>query len=147
MTDRTRRSDDCGRKPNTLTNEWPVYLAISRDLEDGILSGEIPEGGAAPSVRVLTRHYGVSSTTAGRALRQLRDSNVLQARPGQKMRVAGGSRALIRACRMAALRPRYIEPLLVEATRLSIPLPEVLAALTRSFESELPGSRSKGNQD
>jgi GntR family transcriptional regulator len=51
----------------------PPYLAVADALRERIEAGEWLPGEALPSVTALSAEYGVSTSTAGRAIRVLAD--------------------------------------------------------------------------
>jgi DNA-binding GntR family transcriptional regulator len=51
----------------------PPYQQVAKIISDRIDSGEIPPGGAVPSVARIMQEFGVARTTAGKALNYLQD--------------------------------------------------------------------------
>lgn len=66
----------------------PRWQEIRADLIARIRTGELPVGAPIPPLSELVARWGVSASTAQKAVRSLRDSGVLQGRPGVDVRVA-----------------------------------------------------------
>ncbi len=105
----------------------PVSDQLSLAVRRAVLAGELREGEAFPSVRVMAQELKISPATIHKVVAELRDDGFLAARPGIGMvvMVPPGS---ARDARVALLRPAC-ESLLREAMMLQAPLPEVLEAL------------------
>jgi DNA-binding transcriptional MocR family regulator len=58
-----------------------LYETLATRLAEAIDSGSVKAGERLPSVRTLSRQYGVSISTAVQAYRQLEDRRVIEARP------------------------------------------------------------------
>ncbi len=71
-----------------IDHDLPVELwdQLARILRDKVQSGELT--GRVPSIRTLSQEYGVSTRTAERALRTLRDEGLLVALHGKGYYVA-----------------------------------------------------------
>ena len=61
----------------------PVFREASNEVIRKIKSGELPAGGAAPSARQLMASTGMSSATAARVLRVLREEGWIDTVPGR----------------------------------------------------------------
>jgi GntR family transcriptional regulator len=59
----------------------PVYVQLADILRDRIASGELTN--RVPSVRTLAQEYGVSHITADKALRVLKDENLIRSVRGK----------------------------------------------------------------
>lgn len=62
--------------------ETPKYLAIAAELRDAVLAGQYAPGARLPGEGDIVETYGVQKVTAGRALRQLVDWGIAEARRG-----------------------------------------------------------------
>src|SRR5262245_30054739 len=58
------------------------YAGIADAIRTRIISGQLAPGDAIPSARAITREWGVAVATATRALAELRDEGLVNARPG-----------------------------------------------------------------
>lgn len=55
----------------------PVFRQIADDLRGKIASGEIPPGGALPSIPFMMQDYGVADATVKKAVRVLKDEGLV----------------------------------------------------------------------
>ncbi|MBU5435494.1 GntR family transcriptional regulator [Pseudoflavonifractor sp. MSJ-37] len=70
------------------TGEVPIYEQIGRQIKGLILSGELKEGEALPSMRVLARDLRISVITTKRAYEELEREGFLTTVPGKGCFVA-----------------------------------------------------------
>ena len=66
----------------------PKYQRILEQLERDVLSGEYPPGARVPSEAALTKRFGASRITVGRAVRELRQRGLVERRAGSGTFVA-----------------------------------------------------------
>jgi DNA-binding GntR family transcriptional regulator len=66
----------------------PRWQEIRADLVARIQTGDLPVGAPIPPLSELVEQWKVSASTAQKAVRSLRDTGVLQGRPGVDVRVA-----------------------------------------------------------
>jgi GntR family transcriptional regulator len=59
-----------------------AYVRVADDIEARIRSGELPAGSRLRSERDLAEHYEVSYGTIRRAMKMLRDRNLIETRHG-----------------------------------------------------------------
>lgn len=105
----------------------PVSDQLSLAVRRAVLAGELRDGDAFPSVRVMAQGLKMSPATIHKVVADLRDDGFLAVRPGIGMvvTVPPGS---ARDGRVALLGP-VCDALLREALLLQAPLPEVLEAV------------------
>jgi GntR family transcriptional regulator, arabinose operon transcriptional repressor len=78
--------------PNTDTDLLlPKYRQVFETLKADILSGRYQPGQKLPSEAALLKRFGISRITAGRALRELQQSGLIQRRAGSGSYVNTGS--------------------------------------------------------
>ena len=70
----------------------PIFIQIRQRLIEMILSEQIPEGEALPSVRQIAMDLEVNPLTVTKAYQSLTDLNVVEKRRGLGMFVAEGAR-------------------------------------------------------
>ena len=70
----------------------PIYEQIVRQLKGLILSGQLPEGEALPSMRLLARDLRISVITTKRAYEELEREGFLTTVPGKGCFVAAQNR-------------------------------------------------------
>ncbi|BFK87887.1 GntR family transcriptional regulator [Pseudoflavonifractor gallinarum] len=117
------------------TGEVPIYDQITRQIKSLILKGELQEGEALPSMRLLARELRISVITTKRAYEELEREGFLTTVPGKGCFVAPRNLELVRE---DALR-RAEEHLgaAVEVARTGgITLEELMQTLTILYEGE-----------
>lgn len=95
----------------------PVYLQIALQIKTRILKGELPDGCAVPSERMLAKELGVHRNTVIRAYNELKSEGLLTARQGLGYRVscrnesaAGGKAQKIRSVNWAhVIKDEYLD--------------------------------------
>lgn len=92
----------------------PIYAQITRQIQEKILSGELREGDALPSIRALARDLRISVITTKRAYDELEKEGSLYAVPGKGFFVAPRNTQLLREANL-----KTIEEHLAQAIRLS----------------------------
>lgn len=65
-------------------NDLPIYLQILRYIKRGIAAGEISDGDALPSRRMLSAMLGVNPNTIQKAYRILEDEGLISSHAGAK---------------------------------------------------------------
>ena len=73
----------------------PIYEQIVRQLKGLILSGQLPEGEALPSMRLLARDLRISLITTKRAYEELEREGFISTVPGKGCFVAAQNREKI----------------------------------------------------
>ena len=74
----------------------PIYEQIVRQVKGLILSGELPEGEALPSMRLLAKELRISVITTTRAYEELERDGFLTTIPGKGCFVAPRNLELVR---------------------------------------------------
>lgn len=96
------------------TTGQPIYEQICTQLKQLILSGELREGDALPSMRVLAKELRISVITTKRAYEELERGGFVVTVAGKGCFVAGMDRELVREEHL-----RRIEECFGEAARLA----------------------------
>ena len=91
-------------------SDKPIYAQIASQIQDAILSGELTEGEALPSIRSLANDLHISVITTKRAYAELEDAGFIDTVQGKGSFVAGGNRELLREGRL-----KRVEELLAQA--------------------------------
>ena len=78
------------------TGEEPIYGQIVRQVKEQILRGELKEGDALPSMRLLAKDLRISVITTKRAYEELERDGFLTTVPGKGCFVAPQDRELLR---------------------------------------------------
>lgn len=74
----------------------PIYDQIYSQIKDAILSGQVAEGEALPSIRVLAKDLRISVITTKRAYDELENEGFIYTLPGKGCFVAERSTELLR---------------------------------------------------
>lgn len=74
----------------------PIYDQIYSQIKDAILSGQVTEGEALPSIRALAKDLRISVITTKRAYDELENEGVIYTLPGKGCFVAERSTELLR---------------------------------------------------
>lgn len=77
-------------------SELPIYAQIREQIKEQILSGQIPEGTALPSIRALAREIGVSVITTTRAYGDLEKEGFIASWQGRGTVVLSRDNDLLR---------------------------------------------------
>ena len=111
------------------TGEVPIYDQITRQIKSLILKGELREGEALPSMRLLARELRISVITTKRAYEELEREGFLTTVPGKGCFVAPRDLELVREDWL-----RRVEEHLSQAVQIAkgggVTLPELADALT-----------------
>lgn len=78
------------------SGDVPIYEQISRQLEEQIISGELCEGDALPSMRLLAKELRISVITTKRAYEELERSGFIVTMQGRGSFVAAKNMELVR---------------------------------------------------
>ena len=76
------------------SGQEPIYAQITRQIKQQILSGQLHEGDALPSIRLLAKELRISVITTKRAYEDLEAEGVLVTQPGRGSFVAPQNPAL-----------------------------------------------------
>lgn len=94
------------------SGQEPIYAQITRQIKAKILNGELQQGDALPSIRLLAKELRISVITTKRAYAELESQGFIETVQGKGSFVAGGNTELLREERL-----RHIEELLGSAVR------------------------------
>jgi GntR family transcriptional regulator len=92
------------------TSQEPIYEQIGRQIKAQVISGEVAEGEALPSIRGLARELGISVITTKRAYDELEAEGFINTVAGKGTYVAAQNLELLRERKM-----RIVEEKLAEA--------------------------------
>ena len=120
--------------PLPLDPQQTIYQQIAQLIEDGILSGAMPEDSAVPSINQLARLYQINPATALKGVTLLADERLIYKRRGLGMFIAPGARERLKSKRRAAFEREYVAPLMREGSRLDMGTDEILGLITKHKE-------------
>ena len=78
------------------SGQEPIYAQITRQIKQQILSGQLHEGDALPSIRLLATELRISVITTKRAYEDLEAAGFIVTQPGRGSFVAAQNPALVR---------------------------------------------------
>jgi GntR family transcriptional regulator len=110
----------------------PVHDQVVFAVQRAVLSGQLREGDAFPSVRTLGQALRINPNTAHRVVQTLVARGLLTVRPGIGTVVGDGAEAT--AAEKRALLGGEVERLVVEARRFGLSIDEVTAAIEREWK-------------
>ena len=109
-----------------------IYLVVSKDLEDEIISGATREGELAPSTHKLAARYGVNPATVAKGVSRLAAAGYLAKKRGVGLLVAPGARDAILERRRKEFRETLSGVTLAEARKLGITKTDLVAMIMAS---------------
>ncbi|MEG1285642.1 MAG: GntR family transcriptional regulator [Romboutsia sp.] len=109
-----------------LNNDEPIFIQISKAIEDEILTEDIKEEEQIPSTTELSKLYKINPATVLKGINILVDKNILYKKRGIGMFVCSGARKIIRESRKESFKVIFIKNLIQEASRLEISKDELL---------------------
>ncbi|WP_295475145.1 GntR family transcriptional regulator [uncultured Subdoligranulum sp.] len=111
----------------------PIYAQITRQIKDKILSGELKEGDALPSIRLLAKELRISVITTKRAYEDLEAAGFIVTMPGKGSFVAPQNPALHREESLKQVES-HLQEAVDAARRGGITLAEVSETLQLLWE-------------
>ena len=111
----------------------PIYQQIMDQIKALIVDGELGEGEALPSIRVLAQGLKISVITTKRAYEELEREGYLETVPGKGSFVAGQNQALLREKRLKIVEEKLAEGIFA-AKAGGLSLPELEAMLRLLYE-------------
>jgi GntR family transcriptional regulator len=119
-----------------LDEGTPLFSQIAERLAEDIVDGNLAEGDRVPSSNELAVYYRINPATAAKGINVLVDEGLLEKRRGIGMFVALGARRQLLEKRRHLFLERYVEPLVVEATRIGINPSDVLTLLEKALQAK-----------
>lgn len=113
----------------------PIYEQIVRQIKGLILSEELHEGEALPSIRLLARDLRISVITTKRAYEELERDGFLTTVPGKGCFVAPQNRETMREAVLCRVE-EHLAAAVEEARAGAVNLDELKEMLTAIYEDE-----------
>lgn len=117
----------------TNASDQPIYAQIASQIQDAILSGELAEGEALPSIRSLANDLRISVITTKRAYAELEEAGFINTVQGKGSFVAGGNRELLREARLKRVE-ELLASTIKEATATDVSAADLHAMLDALLE-------------
>lgn len=119
----------------------PLYLQLQQQLQQRILSGQLPDGAPLPSVRELSADLHINPLTVVKVYQNLERAGFVETRRGVGSFVSHQSPALKLDARRRQIGPA-VEQLVIEALHLGLSEQEVQALLAEKFVQFKPQIRN-----
>ena len=115
-------------------NETPIYLQIADMIRQSIMSGEIQEGEAIPSVRQISVEQNLNPQTVLNATQQLINEDLIQKRRGLGMFVKDGARRQLLQNASEKFKEEEVPVMVSRARLLNISKNELIDIVEESYE-------------
>ena len=112
-----------------LNEDEPIFIQISKAIEDEILTDSIKEDEQVPSTTELSRLYNINPATVLKGMNILVDKNILYKKRGLGMFVNSGAKNTIKLLRKESFKNKVIKNLIEEANKLEINKDELLVMI------------------
>ena len=118
-----------------LNDHEPIFIQISKAIEDEILCDSIKEGMQVPSTTELSKFYKINPATVLKGVNILVDKDILFKKRGIGMFVSKGAKEIIKNGRKENFKEVYLKDLISEAKKLGITKKELLDMIS-DFKEE-----------
>ena len=118
-----------------LNDHEPIFIQISKAIEDEILSDSIKEDMQVPSTTELSKFYKINPATVLKGVNILVDKEILFKKRGIGMFVSKGAKEIIKNGRKENFKEVYLKDLISEAKKLGITKKELLDMIS-DFKEE-----------
>ena len=113
----------------------PIYDQITRQVKGLILRGDLAEGEALPSMRLLAKELRISVITTKRAYEELERDGFLENVPGKSCFVAPQNRELLREAQLRKVEEKLSQAV-DEARKGGFPLEELQEMLNLLYQGD-----------
>ena len=118
-----------------LNDHEPIFIQISKAIEDEILCDSIKEGMQVPSTTELSKFYKINPATVLKGVNILVDKEILFKMRGIGMFVSKGAKEIIKNGRKENFKEVYLKDLIGEAKKIGITKEELLDMIS-DFKEE-----------
>ena len=118
-----------------LNDHEPIFIQISKAIEDEILSDSIKEEMQVPSTTELSKFYKINPATVLKGVNILVDKEILFKKRGIGMFVSKGAKEIIKNGRKENFKEVYLKDSISEAKKLGITKKELLDMIS-DFKEE-----------
>jgi GntR family transcriptional regulator len=113
----------------------PIYEQIITQIKNLIISGELQEGDALPSMRLLAKELRISVITTKRAYEELEREGFIVSIPGKGSFVASQNVNLIREQHLREIE-NFMQLIVDKSAACGLTLDELVEMLTLVFKGE-----------
>ena len=117
----------------TQVSTLPIYEQILNQIRDQVVSGELREEEALPSIRALARELQVSVITTKRAYEELEKEGVIVSIPGKGFYDCKQNNDFLKEKQRRYLEERFLE-LIRESKNAGMDLEEILSMIEILYE-------------
>lgn len=119
-----------------FTAESPIFIQLSKSIEEDILLSIYKEGESIPSTTELSTELHINPATVLKAVNILVDEGILEKKRGIGMFVRQGSVEKIRKKKRNSFKDDFLIPILKEAKRLGLARNELISMIEEAGEDE-----------
>ena len=109
----------------------PIFLQLGERLENEIISGQLAEDSAIPSINELAAFYRINPATALKAVNLLVEDGILYKKRGIGMFVAVGARKQLIEMHQKTFAGEFIDPLLAEGKKIGLSVVEIIQMIEK----------------
>ncbi|WP_164667953.1 GntR family transcriptional regulator [Virgibacillus doumboii] len=117
------------------SSKEPLFQQIKEQIKHHIFSGELKEGDALPSIRLLAKELKVSVITTKRAYEDLENEGYLVSTVGKGTFVAGQQPRVLKEWQVRELE-NELERIILEGKRLGLTKQELIERLEIYYDEE-----------
>lgn len=114
-------------------SDKPIYEQITAQIKALIMNGQLSEGDALPSMRLLAKELRISVITTKRAYEELERDGFIETVPGKGSFVAGENRELLREEQLR-ITEQYLSKAIESARACSLSLAQLQEMLALLYE-------------
>lgn len=114
-------------------SDKPIYEQITTQIKALIMNGQLSEGDALPSMRLLAKELRISVITTKRAYEELERDGFIETVPGKGCFVAGENRELLREEQLR-ITEQYLSKAIESARACSLSLAQLQEMLALLYE-------------
>lgn len=115
-------------------SEKPIFLQLSEQIENAILSGAYEEESQIPSTTDISVSYKINPATVLKGFNLLVDGEVIYKRRGVGMFVCKGAVQKLKERRKSEFISSYLQSLVDEAKKLNITKSEIINMIEREYD-------------
>lgn len=115
-------------------SEKPIFLQLSEQIENAILSGAYEEESQIPSTTDISVSYKINPATVLKGFNLLVDGEVIYKRRGVGMFVCKGAVQKLKERRKSEFVSSYLQSLVDEAKKLNITKSEIINMIEREYD-------------
>ena len=112
----------------------PIYLQVAQMIRDTIVSGDLPEGEAIPSVRQISVEQELNPQTVLNATRLLMEESILEKRRGIGIFVQAGAREKLLKNEREKFRSQDVPELVARAKLLGLTAANTAGIVKEAFK-------------